>query len=159
VDKVALGQVFSEYCGFPCHSFHRLLHTHHHPSSGAGTIGQTVATIPSGLSLTSPQETKKKKENRPDYVCSGSVNLLDVMCGGVPAGTERSMAAISVEATFRSSSELGQGLACTSASRRCRWNPQAPVRTAQRDRERTAHACSSPLRCSDCVDISPQLHM
>jgi hypothetical protein len=28
VDKVALGQVFSEYFGFPC------------PSSGAGTIGQ-----------------------------------------------------------------------------------------------------------------------
>jgi hypothetical protein len=39
VDKVALGQVFSEYFGFPCQfSFHRLLHTHH-LSSGAGTIG------------------------------------------------------------------------------------------------------------------------
>jgi hypothetical protein len=33
VDKVALGQVFSEYLGFPCQlSFHRLLHTHHHQS-------------------------------------------------------------------------------------------------------------------------------
>jgi hypothetical protein len=32
VDKVALGQVFSEYFGFPCQfSFHLLLHTHHHP--------------------------------------------------------------------------------------------------------------------------------
>jgi hypothetical protein len=31
VDKVALGQVFSEYFGFPCQfSFHRL-HIHHHP--------------------------------------------------------------------------------------------------------------------------------
>jgi hypothetical protein len=41
VDVVALGQVFSEYFGFPCQfSFHRLLHTHHHPSSGAGTVGQ-----------------------------------------------------------------------------------------------------------------------
>jgi hypothetical protein len=30
------------------------------PSSGAGTIGQLVADIPSGLSLTPPQETKKK---------------------------------------------------------------------------------------------------
>jgi hypothetical protein len=30
VDKVALGQVFFEYFGFPCQfSFHRLLHTHH----------------------------------------------------------------------------------------------------------------------------------
>jgi hypothetical protein len=31
VDKVALGQVFSEYFGFPCQSsFHQLLHNHHH---------------------------------------------------------------------------------------------------------------------------------
>jgi hypothetical protein len=41
VDKVALGQVFSEYFGFSCQfSFHQLLHNHHHLSSGAGTIGQ-----------------------------------------------------------------------------------------------------------------------
>jgi hypothetical protein len=41
VDKVALGQVFSEYFGFPCQSsFHQLLHNHRHLSSGAGTIGQ-----------------------------------------------------------------------------------------------------------------------
>jgi hypothetical protein len=53
LDKVALGQVFSEYFGFPCQfSFHRLLHT--------GTIGQLVADVPSGLSLTPPQENKKK---------------------------------------------------------------------------------------------------
>jgi hypothetical protein len=33
VDKVASGQVFSEYFGFPCqnHSFHQLLHHHNHP--------------------------------------------------------------------------------------------------------------------------------
>jgi hypothetical protein len=56
VDKVVLGQVFAEYFGFPCQfSFHRLLHTHHLPS-GAGTIGQTVAAVVSGLSLTPPQE-------------------------------------------------------------------------------------------------------
>jgi hypothetical protein len=31
VDNVALGQVFSEYFGFPSQfSFHRLLHIHHH---------------------------------------------------------------------------------------------------------------------------------
>jgi hypothetical protein len=60
VDKVALGQVFSEYFGFPCQfSFHRLLHIHH-LSSGARTIGQLVADIPSGLSLTPPQDTNKK---------------------------------------------------------------------------------------------------
>jgi hypothetical protein len=29
---------------------------HHHLSSRAGTIGQTVADVPSGLSLTPPQE-------------------------------------------------------------------------------------------------------
>jgi hypothetical protein len=42
VEKVALGQVFSKYFGFPCQSsFHHLLHNHPHLSSGAGTIGQT----------------------------------------------------------------------------------------------------------------------
>jgi hypothetical protein len=55
-DKVALGQVFSEYLGFPCYfSFYRLFHTHHHLPSGPGTIGQIVADVPSGLSLTPPQ--------------------------------------------------------------------------------------------------------
>jgi hypothetical protein len=39
VNEAALEQVFSEYFGFSCQSFHRLLHTHH-PSSGAGTIEQ-----------------------------------------------------------------------------------------------------------------------
>jgi hypothetical protein len=61
VDKVAMGQVFSGYFGFPCQfSFHRLLHIHHHPSFGAGTLGQLVADVPSGLSLTTHQKTKKK---------------------------------------------------------------------------------------------------
>jgi hypothetical protein len=59
VDKVKLGQVFSECFGFPCQfSFHRLLHAHH-LSSGADTIGQLVADVPSGLSLTPLQKTKK----------------------------------------------------------------------------------------------------
>jgi hypothetical protein len=61
VDKVALGQVFSEYFGFPCQSsFHQLLHNHHHLSSGADTIDQLVADVASGLRLTPSQETKKK---------------------------------------------------------------------------------------------------
>jgi hypothetical protein len=60
VDKVALGQVFSEYFGFPCQfSFHRLIHTHR-LSSGAGTIGQAVVDVPSELSFTPPHETKNK---------------------------------------------------------------------------------------------------
>jgi hypothetical protein len=31
VDKVALGQVFSEYFGFPFQSFYKFLHHHNHP--------------------------------------------------------------------------------------------------------------------------------
>jgi hypothetical protein len=32
VDNVVLGQVFSEYFGFPCQSsFHQILHPHNHP--------------------------------------------------------------------------------------------------------------------------------
>jgi hypothetical protein len=48
------GAVFvSEYFGFLSQfSLHRLLHTH--LSSGAGTIGQLVADVPSGLSVTPP---------------------------------------------------------------------------------------------------------
>jgi hypothetical protein len=60
VDNVTLGHVFSEYFGFPFQfSFHRLLQAHQ-LSSGAGTVGQTVADIISGLGLTAAQETKKK---------------------------------------------------------------------------------------------------
>jgi hypothetical protein len=59
VDKVEVGQVFSKYFGFHYQfSFHRLFHTHPHLSSGAGTIGQLVDDVPSGLSLTPPQEKK-----------------------------------------------------------------------------------------------------
>jgi hypothetical protein len=57
-----MGQVFSEYLSFSCQSFHRLLQAHHHPLSGADTVGQTVADVASGLSLIPPQETKKSKE-------------------------------------------------------------------------------------------------
>jgi hypothetical protein len=61
VEKVALGNIFSKYFGFPCQfSFHQLLHTHHPLSSVVGTIGQFVDDVPSGLSLTPPQEIKKK---------------------------------------------------------------------------------------------------
>jgi hypothetical protein len=61
VGKVTLGQAFSECFDFPCQfSFHRLLHTHHHLSSGAAIIGQLVADVSSGLSLTPPHDTKKE---------------------------------------------------------------------------------------------------
>jgi hypothetical protein len=68
VNKVALVQVFSDYFGFPCQfSFHRLLHTHH-LSSGAATIGQLVADVPSGLILTPPHEIKKNVSEEHSYV-------------------------------------------------------------------------------------------
>jgi hypothetical protein len=53
VDKVAWGQVF--FCQF---LINRLLHTHCHLSSKAGTIGQLVAEVPSGPSPTPPHEDK-----------------------------------------------------------------------------------------------------
>jgi hypothetical protein len=59
VDKVALGQVFSKYFDFPCHSFHQPPHTLHHPSSGAGTLGQMVADVPSGLTHLTPAQEEK----------------------------------------------------------------------------------------------------
>jgi hypothetical protein len=54
VDKVALGQIFSEYFGFPCQSlFYQFLHNHQHLLSGAGTV---VAAGPK----VSPHKLKKK---------------------------------------------------------------------------------------------------
>jgi hypothetical protein len=60
VDEAALGQVSSKYFDFHCQSFHRLLHTH--LSSGAGTIGHTVADVASGLSPNPPQEKEEEEE-------------------------------------------------------------------------------------------------
>jgi hypothetical protein len=60
VDKVALGQVFSEYFGFPCQSsFYQLLHNHPHLSSGVGTIGQKWPQL-KGLSPTPLAIIKEK---------------------------------------------------------------------------------------------------
>jgi hypothetical protein len=74
VDKVTLVQVFSEYFGFPCQvSFHQLLHIHHHLSSGAGTIGRLVADVPSGFSLTLPQESIYKKKKLNKTIITGNV--------------------------------------------------------------------------------------
>jgi hypothetical protein len=40
VDKVTLGQVFSEYLGFPCQSsFHQILHHHNHPGLAHTPVG------------------------------------------------------------------------------------------------------------------------
>jgi hypothetical protein len=72
VDKVALRQIFSEYFGFPCQfSVHRLLHTHHHLSSGAVKTGQIVADVPNGLSLTPPHPKKLLKKTSSDGIATG----------------------------------------------------------------------------------------
>jgi hypothetical protein len=74
---VALGQVFSEYFGFPCQFlFHRLHHTHHHLTSRADTIGQTVADVLSGLkSHPTPRRIrgvgKAQARNHPVSAASG----------------------------------------------------------------------------------------
>jgi hypothetical protein len=54
------GTCFLQVIRFPLPIFiPRLLHTHHHVPSGAGTIRQTVTDVPNGLSLTPSQEIKK----------------------------------------------------------------------------------------------------
>jgi hypothetical protein len=60
VNRAAMGQVFSDYFGFPYQlAFHRLLHSHHYLSSWAGTVGQTVAGVPTGS--ISPNEVEREK--------------------------------------------------------------------------------------------------
>jgi hypothetical protein len=65
VDKMGLGQVFSQYFGFPCQfSSHQLLHNHHHHHHHHLIIRgcynkPIVAAVPSGLSLTRLRIIKK----------------------------------------------------------------------------------------------------
>jgi hypothetical protein len=48
VDKAALGQLFSEYFGFPCQSsFRRFLHHHNH----SGLTQKLVVAVSSGVKL------------------------------------------------------------------------------------------------------------
>jgi hypothetical protein len=64
VDKVALRQVFFEYFGYPCQfPFQELFHNHH-VLSGVGTVGQTVAAVPSGLSITPMRKIKNNNKKR-----------------------------------------------------------------------------------------------
>jgi hypothetical protein len=84
VETVALGQVFSEHLGFPCQfSFHRVLHTHY-LSSGAGTLGQILADVQSGLSLTPTPRNKRTKLDRladwPSVVIHSLIHSLIYVC-------------------------------------------------------------------------------
>jgi hypothetical protein len=57
VNKVALGQIFSEYFGFPCQSsFHQFLHNHYHLSITRGWYNRPV----SGRSTQNPTPLIKK---------------------------------------------------------------------------------------------------
>jgi hypothetical protein len=61
VDKVALGQVFSEYFGFPCQFlFHQMVHIHR-LLFAAGTMGQLVTDVTSELCHRTPRKKKEKK--------------------------------------------------------------------------------------------------
>jgi hypothetical protein len=91
IDNAALGQVFSENFGSSSHSFHRILHTHHHPSSGASKIGQKVADVPSALSLALPPKTRPlmcgnsrygKLNSRCCFVFFAFINSMGVAAGG-----------------------------------------------------------------------------
>jgi hypothetical protein len=68
VVKKVLGQVFSEYFGFPWQfSFHQILHHHKHPWQAI--IGQLVVAVPSGPSWT-PTPTKRIKKKLKLYKIS-----------------------------------------------------------------------------------------
>jgi hypothetical protein len=75
VDKVALGQVFSEYFDFLCQFlFHRLLHIYH-PSCRAGTKGHLVADVPSE-SYPTPRK-KGKPLNMIRLLCSLVLGIIN----------------------------------------------------------------------------------
>jgi hypothetical protein len=80
---MALRQVFSEYFGFPCQSFRRLLHTHYHLSSGADRLCGILVRVlgyRSGGPGSIPGTTKKKVvglERGPLSPVSTTEELLD----------------------------------------------------------------------------------
>jgi hypothetical protein len=75
VDKVAVGQVFYKYFGFPCQfSFHEMLHIH--LPSGASTIGQLVADMLSGLGLTPLHKIRETKTCVPVCASTSANHLL-----------------------------------------------------------------------------------
>jgi hypothetical protein len=59
------------------HTHHHHHHHHHHLSSGAGTTGQIVADVPSGVSL-SPNPKELKKNYTP--ICNPCCNSEEIQC-------------------------------------------------------------------------------
>jgi hypothetical protein len=77
VDKIAPGQVFSEYFGFPC-QLHFIPPTS--PSSqspGTGTIGQYMAAVPRGPSMDSTPQTSRRLLD--DSHANTAIHLLQVV--------------------------------------------------------------------------------
>jgi hypothetical protein len=62
VDKMALGQVFSEYFGFPCQPHFIPSTSASSQSLGTGTIGQYMAAVPRGPSMDSTSHNSNKKK-------------------------------------------------------------------------------------------------
>jgi hypothetical protein len=60
VDKMASGQVFSEYFDFPCQPYFIPPTSSSPQSPGTGTIGQVLAAVPRGPSMDSISQLKKK---------------------------------------------------------------------------------------------------
>jgi hypothetical protein len=72
----------------PANSHYTNCSIHHHTSTGAGAIGQLVADVPSGLSLTPPQETKKIKiSDTIPFICLEGLGKItkNISLAGVPA--------------------------------------------------------------------------
>jgi hypothetical protein len=65
---VALGQVFSDYFGFPCNrrSLKQLLHNHSHVSSGECTIGQCGRSAGTYRDLGDLKQRDLRKQNLGD---------------------------------------------------------------------------------------------
>jgi hypothetical protein len=66
VDKVALGQGFSEYFGFPCQSsFHQILHHHNHPGQVQYAIQRPTCRLDPAWTPPPHYVNLKKKINFP----------------------------------------------------------------------------------------------
>jgi hypothetical protein len=81
VNKTALLQVFSEYFGFPYQAFHRLLHTHHHPSIIMRGWYNRPVMAPAIVDSV-PLHPKKQKILKKAFNVSSSLLLFNVRCGG-----------------------------------------------------------------------------
>jgi hypothetical protein len=62
VDKMAPGQVFSDYFGFPCQPHFIPPTSPSSQSPGTGTIGQYMASVPRGHPIWTPPPTIRKKQ-------------------------------------------------------------------------------------------------